>query len=464
MIGPLAGTRYELRAGVVRIGRAAENDVVLSGPDAVVVSARHAEIHQAPEGWLLRDLDSTNGTFLNGARIREAALQPPATLQLGKGGPQLRFGFEDGAAAGPALDAGSTVVIDGDGTGGQPPAGSLGAEHDQLLRQAVARARSARRAGALNQTTAIMREVFQSAIHHTRSRFRRVIVFLGVALVLVSGYAGWDIHRLTAAKVVIDGRILELERRLDAARNPQQADLLASEIAQYEGQAASLQANPLYRLSGQARPEDFVTHEIRTLLAEFGADSYSIPPDFVQAVRRFLSQYQGPDRPNMARALDDARPAVDRVRHVLEQNNLPPDFAFMVLVESAVDPDVRSRAGCAGLWQFTPSTARAYGLRVGGGVDERLSTVKETRAAARYIRDLILDFGAGSSVMLALAAYNNGPAKVKHAIRERVVNPIKERNFWYLYRIRALPLETREYVPKVFAAMLIGRHPDRYGF
>jgi membrane-bound lytic murein transglycosylase D len=96
-------------------------------------------------------------------------------------------------------------------------------------------------------------------------------------------------------------------------------------------------------------------------------------------------------------------------------------------------------------------------------VDERLDLRKATRAGCRYLRNLILDFGAGSSVMLALAAYNLGPTRVKQAIT-KVEDPIKQRNFWYLYRARALPAETREYVPKVFAAIIIGRNPDRFGF
>jgi membrane-bound lytic murein transglycosylase D len=45
-----------------------------------------------------------------------------------------------------------------------------------------------------------------------------------------------------------------------------------------------------------------------------------------------------------------------------------------------------------------------------------------------------------------------------------VKDPIKQRNFWYLYRIRALPLETREYVPKVLAVLIIARNPERFGF
>jgi membrane-bound lytic murein transglycosylase D len=268
---------------------------------------------------------------------------------------------------------------------------------------------------------------------------------------------------MTQSKAAIDSQIAALERKIAEAAEPgEQADELVSELDRYENQARALQQNMLYRLGVRER-EEFLAHEIRTLLAEFGAEVYSIPPDFQKAVERYLMQYQGTDRPHMSRALSDARPAMERVRRVLQQNSLPADFAYMILVESALDPAQTSRAGCVGLWQFTPSTARAFGLRVDAKVDERLNIVKSTGAACKYIRDLILDFGAGSSVMLALAAYNLGPSKVKSAIR-RVTDPIKQRNFWYLYRVRALPSETREYVPKVIAAMIIGRHPERYGF
>src|SRR5262249_27524399 len=132
-------------------------------------------------------------------------------------------------------------------------------------------------------------------------------------------------------------------------------------------------------------------------------------------------------------------------------------------VESALSARVTSAAGAAGPWQFTAPTARAFGLRVDGGVDERRDLVKSTRAACAFLRQLVLDFGTGSSVMLALAAYNLGPAKVKQAVM-RVEDPMKQRNFWYLYRARALPAETREFVPKVFAAIIIGRNPERFGF
>jgi len=152
------------------------------------------------------------------------------------------------------------------------------------------------------------------------------------------------------------------------------------------------------------------------------------------------------------------------MRAVLKREQLPPDLAYIPLVESALTSDQTSPAGARGLWQFTPATAKAFGLRVDDEVDERLDLDKSTRASCRYLRELILDFGSGSSVMLALAAYNLGPGKVKQAVMRTVRDPIKQRNFWYLYRARALPAETREYVPRVMAAMILGRNPSRFGF
>jgi len=152
------------------------------------------------------------------------------------------------------------------------------------------------------------------------------------------------------------------------------------------------------------------------------------------------------------------------MRRILVEEQLPPDFAYVPLVESGLAPHQNSAAGAAGPWQFTPITARAFGLRVDAQVDEREDLKKSTRAACSFLRQLLLDFGTGSSVMLALAAYNLGPAKVKQAVTKSVEDPIKQRNFWYLYRVRAVPPETREYVPKVIAAMVIGRHPERFGF
>jgi soluble lytic murein transglycosylase-like protein len=455
--GPLAGARHLIRDEVTSAGRSSGNDLILS--DSALVSARHFEIRREGAVYFLRDLESTNGTYLNGERVTEAQLNPPCSIQLGTDGPELSFIIDDSPL--PAINQtllNETLVA--------PPA-PIGAaanpEHHDLLTAAVARARHARRSGVGDSTVVIMREMLEAALHRTRRKFKKVIVALAVALAVVTAYGYWKIDGMKREKSRYDGVIGQIEAMLrQGQQDSAHTDQLIEQLDRYEDRARALQNTLLFRVGAFER-EESIKREIKALLLEFGAEIYSIPPEFLEEVQRFVQQYQGSDRPHMERALGAARKNMDMMRRIFEQNNLPPDLAYIVLVESGLGALPVSSAGAVGLWQFTPETARAYGLKVNDAVDERLNAAKSTQAACKYIRDLILDFGSGSSVMLALAAYNLGPAKVKAAVR-RVNDPIKQRSFWYLYRVRAVPPETREYVPKVIAAMLIARHPDRYGF
>jgi len=180
-------------------------------------------------------------------------------------------------------------------------------------------------------------------------------------------------------------------------------------------------------------------------------------------VNHYLEVDRDTERPQFEHALVEAKPRIDTIRRILREEHMPPDLAFIPIVESALTSGTESAAGAAGPWQLTAATARSYDLRVDDDVDERQDLVKSTRASCRYLKDLILDFGAGSSVLLALAAYNSGAGKVKAAVTRNVNDPIQQRNFWYLYRVNALPIETKEFVPKVLAAILIGRNPKHYG-
>ena len=263
----------------------------------------------------------------------------------------------------------------------------------------------------------------------------------------------------------IDQRIhrLEVQLQQQTAGKPAESDRLISELADYQDRAQQLERNPLYRFSPHEK-EDFLTKEIRTLMAEFGAELYSVPPEFAERAGHYIELYQGADRPLVAKVLTGSAGQLAVMRQILQEERLPADLAYIPLVESALASDKPSPAGALGPWQLTPVTARAFGLRVDKQIDERTNLAKSTRASCRFLRNLILDFGAGSSVMLALAAYNLGPSRVKQAIVDTVRDPIKQRDFWYLYRANALPRETREYVPKVVAAMIVGRNPQHFGF
>ena len=103
-------------------------------------------------------------------------------------------------------------------------------------------------------------------------------------------------------------------------------------------------------------------------------------------------------------------------------------------------------------------TSRRYGLKTDFWVDERRDPEKATVAAAKYLRDLRERFHG--DWYLAWAGYNAGEGKVDRAIRKE-----KTTDFWRMMgKGRTLRAETKHYVPKLIAAALIAKHPERFGF
>lgn len=173
-------------------------------------------------------------------------------------------------------------------------------------------------------------------------------------------------------------------------------------------------------------------------------------------VESFLERFTGSRREVVGLWLNRSRRYLDMIRTTLREQGLPEDLAFVAMIESGFNPLAVSRAGAKGLWQFMAGTARRYGLRVDQWVDERLDPEKSTLAAARYLRDLYSLFGSWT---LAKAAYNAGEMKIVRAIRT-----VGSKDFWTLAGTRLLKPETRDFVPAIHAATVIGRDPERYGF
>jgi membrane-bound lytic murein transglycosylase D len=135
---------------------------------------------------------------------------------------------------------------------------------------------------------------------------------------------------------------------------------------------------------------------------------------------------------------------------------LPKELIYLSLVESGFNPRAYSRARASGPWQFIKSTGRRYGLSVNWYVDERRDPIKSTVAAALHLRDLYDTFG---SWPLALAAYNAGEGKISRAIKKTGT-----RDFWRIARTRSIRRETKQYVPRFMAAMIIATRPSLFGF
>lgn len=79
--GPEIGTRYSLDGDQVSVGRVPGNDIQL---DDVTVSRQHAVLVRQGSAWLVRDLGSLNGTYVNSARVDEAVVQHGDEVQVGR--------------------------------------------------------------------------------------------------------------------------------------------------------------------------------------------------------------------------------------------------------------------------------------------------------------------------------------------------------------------------------------------
>lgn len=123
---------------------------------------------------------------------------------------------------------------------------------------------------------------------------------------------------------------------------------------------------------------------------------------------------------------------------IFRKYNVPVELKYLAVIESRLITTATSRVGAKGLWQFMPSTARLFGLKVNSKYDERKLAYKSTVTAAKYLNYL---YGLFDDWLLTIAAYNSGPGYVYAAIRKS-----GSRNFWALQQY--LPDETRKHVKK----------------
>ncbi len=151
------------------------------------------------------------------------------------------------------------------------------------------------------------------------------------------------------------------------------------------------------------------------------------------------------------------------IRAKLRASGMPEDLTYLALIESGFDPHAYSRAAAVGMWQFMSSTARDVGLRVDWWMDERRDPVRSTDGAIRFLADLQKQFG---SLYLAAAAYNGGPGRVARGLTRfasELEGADSEDRFFVLAEQDYLRPETKNYVPQIIAAALIGKMPSRYG-
>jgi len=185
---------------------------------------------------------------------------------------------------------------------------------------------------------------------------------------------------------------------------------------------------------------------------------YDIPVELNDAVVAYIRFFQTDAREHFSRWLSRSTRYIPMMRQVLERQGLPLDLVYLSMIESGFSAYAYSFARAAGPWQFVVGTSKRYGLTTDFWVDERRDPYKSTLAAAKYLAGLRERFHG--DWYLAWAGYNAGEGKVSRAIRKE-----KTTDFWRMMgKGRTLRAETKHYVPKLIAAALIAKHPERFGF
>lgn len=199
--------------------------------------------------------------------------------------------------------------------------------------------------------------------------------------------------------------------------------------------------------------EDPPEEEGETVIPEVSFDFPVVEND---KVRYYINYFTGNGRAVFARWLERSSRYQPMIHAVLAEEGLPLDLLYLAMIESGFNNNAYSWAHAVGPWQFIASTGRMYNLHGDWWLDERRDPVKATRAAARHLKDL---YQAFDDWHLAAAAYNAGSGKIRRAIQM-----YNTRDFWEISHHPYLAKETKNYVPKMMAAMIIGKQPEKYGF
>jgi len=449
-----------------RIGRDPASDVqVLSS----LVSRFHAEVLPEGEWWLVRDLGSTNGLFLNGERIGQSELKDGDALQLGKGGPVLRVSLPPAAETPPAPSGQEPLDMpaeerrrertfpvsvpdpdahEDDVAPPLPPAGEARAPGPPLpetgdlegqpsleeIQDKYLNPDSAQPAG---QRTQLIRMAYGQVRKKEKRKVSLILGALGVLLVGSLAYGLYQGHRVR----VLDRQAAELFRTMKSyevqlvglrqlaeesgsaqlEEQVQRIDSLRREVmADYDGYVRD---RGLYRRL-RTREEQLILRTARL----FGESEFEVSGAFVDAVLREIQGYwlTPGGRARFRQGLERAEREgyTGQIVSTLRRQGVPPEFLYLALQESdfnvnAVGPPTRW-GHAKGMWQFIPSTGERYGLVLGplqamgqrDPEDQRHDFHLSTDAASRYLRDLhgVLTQASG---LLVMAAYNWGEHRIQ---------------------------------------------------
>jgi hypothetical protein len=401
--GPMNSRQFTLIPGQTYVmGSHPDTEIRIDGDPTV--SRRHAAICLHTNGKLaITDLNSTNGTRINGKRIKqEGRLREGDGLQLG-------------------LNSFCIVQTWSALESSLPPGISSGFE---LIKKA-----DLQKSSAFSMTAPLWFTVAGFCIG-------------GICFSLWQAY---DAPNNVFARTVPAGTLLP--------SNEMSLDKPSNNPLRESNESNSNTDVPLVA-------SHYVWDEIVNISQRFGEIPPSaMDPQFVAQVEHWINFYTKNNR--HVELLRKRDLVWEKIQRILQIHGLPGELGYIAWVESAFDTQAVSHAGAVGMWQFIDSTAQEYGLiKISEkNPDARRQIEASTHAAARYLNSLLGQFG-NKRYLLALAAYNAGQNRIKRQEISQSIKTSKQVDFWHLKE--TLPKETLDYVPKVLAAIIIGRNPENW--
>ena len=213
--------------------------------------------------------------------------------------------------------------------------------------------------------------------------------------------------------------------------------------------------------------------EISGMLTGSPEASIAITPDALQLIKREVDDYASrlksdaaqPQRENIRNVLARGAANAPVIKQAFAAEGLPAITGlYLAMIESEYNECLESPSGARGMFQFLPKTGSLYGVEPADLCD----LTKAAPAAARYIRDRRGEFGTDPlGSVLVLVSYNQGQVQTRQVFQEalgKAAREEREQGFWaVLARPEEKDSERSRYVPRFFAAAIIGENPADFG-
>ncbi len=230
----------------------------------------------------------------------------------------------------------------------------------------------------------------------------------------------------------------------------------------------------LYLKMTEEEKLDFLDKQAQHISMMMGNRPYAFTDDVLGYIKKYVDSYAQRANTSSTRLWGEnlhslygrASLYAPEIIRAFNLRGVPPLVGlYIVMIETEYHDCLESPVGAKGLFQFMPATARTYGV----DPNDRCDVKKMSPAAANYMADRITEFGPDAmSVALAIAGYNRSPDSVRRDLHDVINSENRERSFWTLVANstkldRPFQNENIKYVPKFFAAAIVGENPWAFG-